>query len=142
MKICSKCKQEKSEDSFAWRSRERGTRNTTCKSCMKDYARQHYLDNTEMYKAKSKVSVPAIRARNKAWLKEYLQEHPCECGEADIEVLQFDHNDPLMDFKARRVSRYLSGSLEALQREVAKCTVRCANCHYRLTRKQMGWSWD
>ncbi len=142
MKICSKCAEEKSVEDFAWKSKTKGTRQSTCKECAKRYSQQHYLDNTEKYKAKAGNSTPAIRARNKAWLKNYLLNHPCECGESDIEVLQFDHNIPLDSFKARRVTTYLGGSIEALEREVATCTVRCANCHYRITRKQMGWSWD
>jgi hypothetical protein len=33
-----------------------------------------------------------------------------------------------------------SCDLAALQREIAQCDVRCANCHRRRTAEQFGWS--
>lgn len=109
---------------------------------MRKYSKAHYQANTTMYKSKSKVSMPRIVTRNKIWVAEYLRMNPCACGVSDIDVLQFDHDTALMSAKARRIGSYLAGSLEALQREIEKCTVRCANCHYKRTRQQMGWSWE
>lgn len=74
--------------------------------------------------------------RNKAYIASYLSEHPCvDCGIADIRVLQFDHNDP----KTKRitVSKAVQGkSLKVVQDEIAKCSVRCANCHQIRTNEQ------
>lgn len=70
------------------------------------------------------------RIRCQLWLKEYLRANPCvDCGQADIRVLEFDHVDPAR--KVANVGRLArSGvSVETLIREVAKCEVRCANCH-------------
>jgi hypothetical protein len=70
---------------------------------------------------------------------DYLKTHPCvDCGESDIEVLEFDHRE-LIGNKASRVGSFLQ-SRKRLIEEIAKCDVRCSNCHTRRTRRQMGWS--
>jgi hypothetical protein len=61
---------------------------------------------------------------------EYLSEHHCEkCGESDPVVLDFHHHHS----KDLTVSKMVAGaySLERIKREVAKCSVLCANCHRR-----------
>jgi hypothetical protein len=56
----------------------------------------------------------------------------CDCGEDDLMVLEFDH---LRD-KHRGVTVLARNdcSVERLRREVAKCEIRCGNCHRRRTR--------
>jgi hypothetical protein len=69
----------------------------------------------------------------------YLTEHPCvDCGESDPVVLEFDH-------KATEVKRLAVAQMverryawEAIAAEIAKCDVRCANCHRRKTSRQRG----
>lgn len=56
-----------------------------------------------------------------------------------LQVLEFDHREDeekLFDISDRMVS----GNLDALRREIAKCDVVCANCHRvrTVTRKQLG----
>lgn len=102
------------------------------------YARQHYLDNKELYKTRANASRPNQIAANKQWLKEYLESHPCvDCGETDIQVLEFDHIE-MIGSDGKRVGRFID-SRNKLEAEVAKCEVRCANCHTRRTRQQLGW---
>lgn len=70
---------------------------------------------------------------------EYLQEHPCvDCGEADPVVLDFDH---VRGVKKAGVGRMIAGthSMAVLFAEIAKCDVRCANCHRRVTAKRGGF---
>ncbi len=73
------------------------------------------------------------RDRNRLFLDAYLAEHPCvDCGEADIVVLEFDH---VRGTKKRALSVLVkhASSLDVLRAEIAKCDVRCANCHRRQT---------
>lgn len=102
------------------------------------YARQHYLDNKELYKERTNKSRPILKAKGRQFLKEYLSTHPCvDCGNDDIRVLQFDHRD--LDSSNSPVGR-LVGSIGLLKKEVEKCDVRCANCHMIRTADQFGWT--
>ena len=56
-----------------------------------------------------------------------------DCGEADMLVLEFDH----VGVKRGQISTMAwNVSLEALQRELAGCEIRCCNCHRRVTRQR------
>lgn len=69
--------------------------------------------------------------RSQKLIIDYLLSHPCvDCGETDIVVLQFDH---VRGVKRKDLSRLLSFSERTVQNEIAKCDVRCANCHQRKT---------
>lgn len=92
---------------------------------------------------KVKDSQKRIRERNRAFLIEYLKEHPCSsCGEQDLLVLDLDHVDPAT--KKYNVSRMVSSqhhSIKKIQEEIDKCQVLCANCHRRKTYKERGIMW-
>lgn len=104
------------------------------------YKRQHYLENKHHYHQKTRESKRRQRARKQRTIADYLSAHPCvDCGESDLVVLQFDHRDHrAKEFNVSHLLR--SGSLERLLTEVAKCDVRCSNCHIRRTASQFG-SW-
>jgi hypothetical protein len=71
---------------------------------------------------------------------EYLRSHPCvDCGETDPVVLDFDHVDRFT--KRWDIAGRIGYGLawRTIQAEIAKCVVRCANCHRRRTARQFGW---
>lgn len=75
-------------------------------------------------------------AEKRAWITAYLTEHPCvDCGETDLEVLDFDH---VRGNKTAAVSSLVRGgySLAKIVAEAALCEIRCANCHRRVTRRR------
>lgn len=79
------------------------------------------------------------RHRKAVAIYEYLASHPCvDCGEPDPVVLEFDH---VRGDKRANVKRMVSGtySLERVLEEIAKCEVRCANCHRRITARRGGF---
>lgn len=63
-----------------------------------------------------------------------------DCGNTDIRVLEFDH---VTDKKVAGVGRLArdAASLATLETEIAKCEVRCRNCHQIVTYERMGGSW-
>lgn len=81
-----------------------------------------------------------VRRQGAARLGRYLLEHPCvDCGESDIRVLEFDHEDPAQ--KVNEVTRLVNLALPwwRVEAEIDKCAVRCANCHRRRTMEDGGF---
>ena len=139
MKICSKCNKRKPETEFAIKNSARGTRSGICKSCHRLYAKDNYAKNTARYIAKARKNDAAYIERFTVSVIKYLRLHPCiDCGETDIEVLEFDHIE-MIGSAGRRINEFRTHSMSRLIAEFDKCEVRCSNCHTRRTRKQMGW---
>lgn len=87
-------------------------------------------------KARTSLCRRKIRERNRKIVYDYLLQHPCvDCGEADIIALDFDH---VRGNKINDVSRPAKNGagMKKLQDEIAKCEIRCANCHRRVTEKR------
>ena len=89
------------------------------------YMRSWYQKNKETH-------ISHVRNRDKkieAWFKEYKSSLSCpECGESHPACLEFHHLNPQdKKFSVGRQER--RKSLKALQDEMAKCRVLCANCH-------------
>lgn len=99
--------------------------------------RRHYDEHKAAYFAKAKKHDVAQRRRITAYILDYLSAHPCvDCGESDPIVLEFDHRDPVAkDFDISNM-RFKAFSLGRVMEEIAKCDVRCANCHRRRTYRQ------
>lgn len=138
MKTCSKCGETKPLEEFAVRKDRDDRRHTICKACVRIYARMHYELNRDYYLDKAARARADLRARTFEQLIAYLKDHPCvDCGESDVRVLHFDHVDP--STKEAVVSRLLRvNTWERALDEIAKCVVRCANCHRRRTAQQFG----
>jgi hypothetical protein len=140
MKTCRACGQEKPEDQFNWKYESKGVRCATCRDCMQAYIRDHYRRNVDYYVKKARRNNKRYHKAAQKRLHEYLSTHPCvDCGESDPIVLEFDHVD--QGTKRAEVSRMVSSILswDTITKEVAKCEVRCANCHRRRTAKQRGY---
>lgn len=131
VKLCRKCNQTKPVSEFAFRSKSSGTLMSACKSCHREYSRQHYRDNLSKYKTKAarwrKINVAA----NRDWIKDYKASNGCTyCDESEPAVLDLHHTDPSV--KDNAVANLVVYSLDKIKHEVSKCIVVCANCHRRL----------
>jgi hypothetical protein len=82
-----------------------------------------------------------VRRRSAATKREYkrrigehlLANHCVDCGESDVRVLDFDHlvgSDKRADIAAMVNA---GGRWSDIELEIAKCAVRCANCHRCVT---------
>lgn len=136
MRICGKCKEEKSLDSFDFKNQSANIRSSYCKSCRTAYNKKHYRANKLYHLTKAKRN--AIKSRDRVWTlkEEYLSCHSCiDCGESDSVVLEFDHVRGKKEFNIGDAVRVGYG-VDRVRREIAKCEVRCANCHRRKTAKR------
>ncbi|KRB38837.1 hypothetical protein [Microbacterium sp. Root180] len=82
------------------------------------------------------------RREAKEFLVAYLREHPCiDCGLADLRVLDFDHR-PGSAKRNEVMAMVKDGfSIRKLSEEIAKCDVRCRNCHAIVTLERGGDNW-
>ena len=105
-----------------------------------EYNRRYYERHREEHLAR----VAQRRAEQQEALRililAYLTKHPCvECGEKDPVVLEFDHRDRAEKVAAVSYLVRQGCSIEKVQAEIAKCDVRCANCHRRRHAREVGW---
>lgn len=132
VKTCPKCWKTKPNADFnAHRSRRDGLQ-PECRNCQSDRGKKLYKSSQRRRRGMRRRNL-AARRRARQWADEYLSKHPCvDCGEADVIVLEFDH---VTGTKRDHVSTLvlMGASIGSIQSEVAKCEVRCANCHRRVT---------
>ncbi len=138
-KECSRCKEPKPLKDFNWKNKSKGIRAYYCRDCSREYIKQHYENNKSYYVEKAARHNKKYHKKAQEWFLSYFAENHCiDCDEPHPAALQFDH---VRGNKIASVSRMLSNysSLEAIKAEIAKCEVRCANCHMKKTAKQFGW---
>lgn len=139
-KYCAKCDTQKPLEEFGKNRAKKDGLATSCKECRNGYAKGWYAENTEAHIAAVQVSKSARKMKAQTAVIEHLIKHPCvDCGETDIEVLDFDHREPAE--KEHGVAKLVAdgAALDKIAAEIAKCDVRCANCHRRRTGRQFGW---
>ncbi len=99
--------------------------------------KEHYQNNKQSYL--DRVREVLIIEDNKQKFRAYLSEHPCvDCGQTDIRCLEFDH---VRGNKTSSIATLLknAASWSAIEAQIAKCEVRCANCHRIKTLERGKW---
>lgn len=136
-KICSKCGVEKDESEFPWHF-VGVKRHSACSDCRKKYQKGYYQRTKDNFIEKKTNRLLDKRDEARHYVFQYLQTHPCEkCGEADPYVLTFHH---VNGRKKMNLSQMVNQgySIEAVQEEMDKCIVLCANCHMREEKRKRG----
>lgn len=138
MKTCPRCTLEKDLSEFAKNAHRKDGKQIYCRLCVKVINAEHF--------SKTKRDPKRLENRQRQidrgykYVLEHLLKNPCvDCGEADPEVLQFDHVE-MVGGSGKRVTDLVQCTIERIQAEIDKCEVRCCNCHMRRTRRQMGWT--
>ena len=136
-KICPKCGEPKALTDFAFKYKDRGIRQWCCRPCNSAYKASWYVRNRDKHRHKVRVVRDKASANNRARSWSYLAQHPCvDCGETDPVVLEFDHlRDKQYDVGYMVTAGFTWANIEF---EIAKCEVRCANCHRRRTARAQG----
>ena len=134
-KRCGACKRTLPCDSFQKNRRRSDGLQSACRACKAKRDRDWYERRGHTQRARNRSYI----ARNARHVWAYLLDHPCvDCGEANPVVLEFDH---VRGEKVNAVSNMVRRqfSLAAIDAEIAKCEVRCANCHKIRTAETEGW---
>ena len=107
------------------------------KEKQREAGRRHYEKHRDKAIAKAREYSKIVRDRIRAFITAYLKANPCvDCGETDPVVLEFDHLKD-KDFNISDAARK-GVSMKKLKDEIAKCEVRCSNCHRRKTYERSG----
>lgn len=109
-------------------SNRHATKWKMCPSC-----RRRIRANSKRWYEKNKdthaANMRRCYERGKAYVHAYLKTNPCvDCGEDDYRVLEFDH---VRGVKRMEISAMRQRAIKSIAVEIAKCDVRCANCHKR-----------
>ena len=137
LKRCGRCNVVKPREAFALKSRYAMRWQSYCRSCQHDYYIAYYRDGASPFIDKLRARTIAQRTLNRAFIAGVLMKSRCvDCGLRDPIVLEFDH---VRGEKVDSISAMIMApaSIATLKAEVAKCVVRCANCHRIKTSK--GW---
>ncbi len=135
-KICVRCGEPKGILQFSWKIKG-VRRHSHCRSCQSKVSKGWYKKHKRRHIKNVRKNSHKYDEQSHLFICDYLNTHPCvDCGETDIVVLEFDHQDNKIAAVSKMLGAY--ASLKAIKTEVAKCEVRCANCHRRRTAKQFG----
>jgi hypothetical protein len=138
-KYCIHCKAEIDISQFNKNPTRRDGRDNLCRIHRREYQQKWYEKNREKHIKRVHINNIAVRERNTELLLDYLLKHPClDCGESDPLVLEFDH---VRGVKTKEISCMIQEkwSWKAVEAEIDKCVVRCANCHRRKTAYEQNW---
>ena len=140
MMRCRVCAESRPLTEFAVKNKTTGRRATICRTCQAAYGREHYARNRSAYQANGRKNKRRYRKQNRQLLLDYLTGQSCiDCGESDPLLLDFDHRDGT--HKLDEVGGLIgTGQWGKVAAEIAKCDVRCGNCHRKRTAKQFGWT--
>jgi hypothetical protein len=125
---CYKCKEDKDEEEFNWKNKSQGIRQGTCRECKKIDQKAYYEANKTEYARRSNEAKRVRVDANKLYARSVLKTGCVDCGFSDVRALEFDHISG--DKVAGVMEMVWQGrSLESIKAEIAKCVVRCKNCH-------------
>lgn len=127
-RACTKCEKVKEFPIDFQPMRKANRTSRICKTCHSKSVKIARTSDLNKYKETQKRNRRNVTLRNMRLIVKYLNSHPCvDCGETDWLVLQFDHVRGKKSFNiSYRIGSY---KWETIKAEIAKCDVRCANCH-------------
>ena|ERR1700730_10670047 len=139
VKRCPKCQVLKNASAYASRGSGPWRPCSYCRECQRAYCRAHYLKNKAKHNLRRRLHQVEYIDRNRCRLAAYLSARACiDCGNFNPTVLEFDH---VRGTKQLEVSTMAQAgySWKRILEEIAKCDIRCANCHRIKTSAQFGW---
>ncbi len=141
-KRCGTCQKSKPLTDFNRKSARQDGRQEVCRECNRASSREYYRKNREHHIRVIRARSDAQRRASQTFIADHLREHPCvDCGAADVRVLDFDHRPDAIK-RAGVMQMVQDGfSIRIISEEIAKCDVRCRNCHAIATYERMPRTW-
>lgn len=135
-KRCNHCKRELATTLFSKNSRQADQLDKRCKECQSELSKKYMDKKREAIREYNRNWARNRRVHMRALVLEYKQQRACvDCAESDPDVLEFDHVRGEKCGDINGLVRHLRNDV-ALLAEIAKCEVRCANCHRRKTARE------
>jgi hypothetical protein len=132
LRQCGRCRQELPASEF---NRDGDGYQWWCRVCY----RRYFQARGELHRRQVAEALERRRQAARNLIHAHFASHACvDCGEADPQVLEFDHLREKRGDVSALAFRGLS--LASLQQEIDKCDVVCVNCHRRRTAWRIG-SW-
>jgi hypothetical protein len=140
MKVCSKCKEGKSESEFHKNRSKKDGLQSRCKTCDKGDSKRRKKRWIENNRPRSREHDRSSYYRRKE-LIDNLKDVPCaECdNKYPPHVMDFDH---VRGEKLFNVATNKRRELETTLEEISKCEVVCANCHRIRTHERLTGTGD
>jgi hypothetical protein len=131
LRRCGRCRLQLPPECF---NRLGTGRQWWCRSCFAAYFRAR----GDLHRRQSSTAKVARTQALREHVLDHLRRTPCvDCGERDPVVLEFDH----VREKTANISKLVSDAapVKAVEAEIARCEVVCANCHRRRTAIRGRW---
>lgn len=94
------------------------------------YGKSHYQRNRQKYIDQA----ASRRLRNRIYIRQLKEDGQCvDCKIKDWRVLDYDHLPGCEKLFEISTAPERGFSLEKIDKEIAKCVLRCANCHRIIT---------
>ena len=144
MKTCSKCSTTKPISEYFVKDKKSGRLHAQCKDCYKEHRKtfytNHYAKYGDLYRKRAQARRIMLRQEYRTNMLAYLSGKACIiCGENDLRVLEFDHINPSEKLFSISQAVKLGYSWPAVEIEIGKCRILCANCHKKQTAHQANW---
>lgn len=141
MKHCGRCGLDKTREEFSKNRARKDGLASQCKACQ-SVSYQKWSDKTPESKNRHKEWKAKKLKENRALYVEYMKDKSCvDCGYSDWRALEFDHVTGEKSFGiAELMNRGVSWT--RVLDEIAKCVIRCSNCHQIVTAERGNWWWQ
>lgn len=136
MKHCTRCREDLAAGEFNRSSRNTDGLQAYCRRCQS----AHYRSNATRHRKNVRRTAARRMTEARTLVWESLRTGCVDCGIQDVRVLCFDHvRGDKLDHVARMVRR--GRALDVIRAEIAKCEVRCHNCHAIVTAERRPRTW-
>jgi len=138
MKTCCRCNKIKPFTDFYKRTANSDGYQGFCKECSKVYYKTWSEQTPERKNRHAEWKKERIKENQQKYLEHMVGKSCVDCGLSDVRVLEFDHvRGKKIDGVMQIIRR--GNTWDKVLEEMAKCEIRCANCHRIATAERGNW---